>query len=584
MTADRSAALDGAQPPAPTHSRVRVRIILLAVAALALVLAGLTLLDALAVANDLRSGRVAFKTLTDQGLTGDGKLAVQAERGAAMFADADRRARGSVWLGGLGRIPFLGRPARWLQAASGTAARLGEEAAASVGRIEPRLKASGEPTGRLELISFVETELARLGRLVGDIRLPSTGGFLPPVTAADRELRSDLARLRRALVAGTVTTKGLRTFLAGPSTYVVLAANNAEMRSGGMVLQVGVLKASGGRVQAGGFRSTGEVVLPDPVPLPPELESLYGWLDPDTEWRNLGTSPNFPAIGPVYASMAQKSGLSRVDGVLQIDVLGVRALLEVIGPIEVDGRRYDPSNVEKLMMHDLYVVYGDEQFERRHEFSRLAAEAFRVLTERSSDLGKLAKAVSRAAAGRHLLAWSARPDEQRAWERLGMDGRLERDGFMATVQNHGGNKLDWFVRSSVELAVEHPEGRFRRVRAKIRIENLTPPGEPPYVAGNGLIVPKNVYQAFVAVYLPGWATNVELVGRKALVIGTDGPMRVIATRLDIRRAASEFVEVVFSVPPGMERIVLLPSARPAPVPFRIGDRTVDDSAKRALTV
>jgi len=584
VTADRSAALDGAQPPAPTHSRVRVRIILLAVAALALVLAGLTLLDALAVANDLRSGRVAFKTLTDQGLTGDGKLAVQAERGAAMFADADRRARGSVWLGGLGRIPFLGRPARWLQAASGTAARLGEEAAASVGRIEPRLKASGEPTGRLELISFVETELARLGRLVGDIRLPSTGGFLPPVTAADRELRSDLARLRRALVAGTVTTKGLRTFLAGPSTYVVLAANNAEMRSGGMVLQVGALKASGGRVQAGGFRSTGEVVLPDPVPLPPELESLYGWLDPDTEWRNLGTSPNFPAIGPVYASMAQKSGLSRVDGVLQIDVLGVRALLEVIGPIEVDGRRYDPSNVEKLMMHDLYVVYGDEQFERRHEFSRLAAEAFRVLTERSSDLGKLAKAVSRAAAGRHLLAWSARPDEQRAWERLGMDGRLERDGFMATVQNHGGNKLDWFVRSSVELAVEHPEGRFRRVRAKIRIENLTPPGEPPYVAGNGLIVPKNVYQAFVAVYLPGWATNVELVGRKALVIGTDGPMRVIATRLDIRRAASEFVEVVFSVPPGMERIVLLPSARPAPVPFRIGDRTVDDSAKRALTV
>ena len=561
-----------------------MRIVLLAVVALALVIAGLTLLDAMAIANDLRSGRGAFKALTDQGLTGDGNLADQAERGAALFAKAERRASGSVWLDGLAKIPFLGRPARWLQAASQTAANIGEEAAASVGRIEPRLNAAGEPTGRLELISLVEDELTRLGRLVGEIRLPSTGSFLPPVNSADRELRSDLVRLRRALVAGAVTTKGLRTFLTGPSTYVVLAANNAEMRSGGMVLQVGVLQASGGRVQAGGFRSTGEVVLQDPVPLPPEIESLYGWLDPDTEWRNLGTSPNFPGIGPVYASMAQKSGLSRVDGVLQIDVLGVRALLEVIGPIEVDGRRYDPSNVEKLMMHDLYVAYGDEQFERRHEFSRLAAEAFRVLTERSSDLGKLAKAVSRAAAGRHLLAWSARPDEQRAWERLGMDGRLERDGFMATVQNHGGNKLDWYVRSSVELSVEHPEGRFRRVRAKIKIENLTPPGEPPYVAGNGAIVPKNVYRAFVAVYLPGWATNVELVGREALVIGTDGPMRVIATRLDIGRAASEVVEVVFSVPPGMERILLLPSARPAPVPFRFGDRTVDDSAKRLVAV
>ena len=557
---------------------------MLAGAALVLAIGGLTLLDAMAVANDLRSGRVAFKTLTDRGLTGDGKLTVQAERGAASFGKADLRAQGSVWLDGLGRIPFLGRPARWLQAASDIAARLGEEAAASVRRIEPRLKASGESTGRLELISLVETELARLGRLVGDIRLPSTGGFLPPVNAADRELRSDLVRLRRALVAGTVTTKGLGTFLAGPSTYVVLAANNAEMRSGGMVLQVGVLKASAGRVQAGGFRSTGEVVLPDPVSLPPELESLYGWLDPDTEWRNLGTSPNFPGIAPVYASMAQKSGLSRVDGVLQIDVLGVRALLEVIGPIEVDGRRYDPSNVEKLMMHDLYVAYGDEQFERRHEFSRLAAEAFRVLTESSSDIGKLAKAVSRAAAGRHILAWSARPDEQRAWERLGMDGRLERDGFMVTVQNHGGNKLDWYLRSSVELQVERPAGRFRRIRAKILIDNVTPPGEPPYVAGNGLIVPKNVYRAFVAVYLPGWATNVELVGREALAIGTDGPMRVVATRLDIRQASSAVVELVFSVPPGMERIVLLPSARPVAIPYRIGDRTVDDSAKRILII
>ena len=64
----------------------------------------------------------------------------------------------------------------------------------------------------------------------------------------------------------------------------------------------------------------------------------------------------------------------------------------------------------------------------------------------------------------------------------------------------------------------------------------------------------------------------------------NGPMRVIATRLDISRASSAVVEVVFSVPPGMERILLLPSARPAPVPFRIGDRTVDDSAKRLVTV
>lgn len=525
-----------------------------------------------------------FEALTDQGLTGNGRLESEARRGAALFAKADRRAQGSIWLGGLGKIPFFGRPARWVRSASEVAARLGEEGAASAGRIEPQLDATGDPASRLALVELVETELARLQRLVRDVHLSSTGGFLPPVSSVDRELRADLARLRRALADGAIAARGLRSFLSGPTTYVVLAANNSEMRSGGMVLQVGVLQAGGGSIRAGGFRSTAELKLPEPVPLPAEIESLYGWLDPDTEWRNVGTSPNFPAAGPIYASMAEESGLSRVDGVLQIDVLGVRSLLEAIGPIDVDGRRYDSKNVERLVMHDLYVAYGNEQFERRHEFSRLAAEAFRVLTERTSDLGELAKAVRAAAAGRHLMAWSARPAEQQAWERLGIDGRIERDGFMVTVQNHGGNKLDWFVRTSVDLEVEEPAGRFRRVRARIRIDNPTPRRQPGYVTGNGVIVPKGVHRAFVAVYLPGWATNVEFVNRTALVIGTDGPMRVVATRLDIARASSAVVELVFSVPPGVERLILLPSARAVPMEVRLNDGVLDDSTRRILAV
>lgn len=586
MTTDRLAAVDGAPLPASPSGRrrKRVRVLLLVVVAFVLAWAALVLVDAFAVAHDLRAGRAAFAALTDEGFTGSGRLTAEARRGSALLAKADRRARKSVWLGALSKIPIAGRPARWLRSASRSVAELGAEAAISVARIEPRLDASGDPAARLQLLELLETETTRLRRLVDGVRLPSTGGFLPPVSSADRELRNDLTRLKRTLADGSVAVHGLRGFLSGPSTYVVLAANNAEMRAGGMVLQVGVLKATNGRLQAGGFRSTGEVVLDDPVPLPAELESLYGWLSPGTEWRNVGSSPNFPATAPIYAAMAQRSGLSRVDGALQIDVLGVRALLEVIGPVEVDGRRYDAANVERLLMHDLYVAYGDEQLERHHEFSRLAAEAFRVLAEGGADLADLARAVRSSAAGRHLMAWSNRPAEQEAWRRLGLDGPLERDGFMVTIQNHGGNKLDWYIRPSVKLAVEHPAGRFRRVRATIRIDNRTPLGQPIPVAGDGSIVKKNGYRAFVAVYLPGWATNVEFVGRKALVVGTDGAMRVVATRLDILRGESMEVELFFSVPPDEERMVLLPSARAVPVPFRIGDRTTNDATRRSVTV
>ncbi|MGH2785983.1 MAG: DUF4012 domain-containing protein [Actinomycetota bacterium] len=586
MTTERPTPLDGS-PPSPPHAqprRVRSKRALLVVAALVVVAGILTLLDALAVARDLRRGRDVFSALTDRGLSDDGILASEARKGASLFGTADRRARDSIWLGGLSKIPFLGRPARWLRSASGTAATLGEEAAVSVDRIEPLLDAGGDPAKRLALVDLVEKELTRLQGLVRDVRLPGTGGFLPPVSSADRELRADLTRLRGALADGAIAARGLRSFLTGPSTYVVLAANNSEMRAGGMVLQVGLLGARDGRIGAGGFRSTAELVLDEPVPLPAEFASLYGWLEPDREWRNVGTSPNFPGVAPIYAAMAERTGVPRVDGVLQIDVLGVRSLLEVIGPVVIDGRRYDATNVERLVMHDLYVTYGNEQFERRHEFSRLAAEAFRTLTQGSSDLVDVARAVQRAAAGRHLMAWSPRPLEQRAWERLEIDGRLERDGFMVTVQNHAGNKLDWFIRPSVSLQVEHPEGRLRRIRARISIDNPTPSGEPTYVGGDGRFVPPGDHRAFVAVYLPGWASNVSMVGHEVLVIGTDGPMRVVATRLDIARGGSAVVEVLFNVPPEVARIILLPSARAAPVTVRLEELVVDDSVMRALAI
>ncbi len=585
MTTDRPAAVDGAQYPLQIpHRRRRARVLVIVVATLAVAFAILTLVDAFAVARDLRSGRRAFSAMADRGLDGSGRLASEAAGGARLFARAERRAELSPWIGALAKVPLIGRPARWLRSATGAAASLGAEAAASVRRIEPQLDSGGHPAARLALVRLMESELVRLHGLVRKVRLPSTGGFLPPVNTADRELRADLARLRRSLADGAIAARGLRSFLAGPTTYVVLAANNSEMRAGGMVLQVGTLLAGDGRVSAGTFRSTAELKLPEPVPVPAELGSLYGWLEPGAEWRNVGSSPNFPATAPIYAAMAERTGLRSVDGVVQIDVLGVRSLLELIGPIAIDGRRYDASNVESLMMHDLYVAYGDVQFERRHEFSRLAAEAFRVLTERTSDLGEFARAVQKAAAGRHLLLWSSRPAEQKAWERLGLDGRLENDGMMVTVQNHGGNKLDWFVRTSVELSVERPEGKLRRIRARIRIDNPTPKGEPIYVAGDGGILPKGAYRAFVAVYLPGWATNVGFVNREPLVVGTDGPMRVVATRFDIGRGGFGIVELVFNVPDGVGGITVLPSARSVPVPFRLDGRTVDDSIPRGLAL
>jgi hypothetical protein len=567
--------------PHSTARRFRLRLLAALAAALVIPLT-LAVVDGMRIAHEVKAGRAAFARVAREGLSPQAPLRSLAEAGVRRFDNARLIAQRSPWLSAWAHVPILGRPARWLRVAAATTSSLSREAAGAIGRIEPRLRAKGASAGRLDLLKLVETEFIRLRTAVEGARLPSTGGFLPPVDAAGRELRADLERLRARLTNGIVAARGMRSFLRGPSTYAVLAANNAEMRAGGMPLQVGLLRTNGGRTEAGGFRSTGDLTLHRKVAIPPQIRALYGWLYPGTEWRNVGSSPNFPAVGPVYAAMAQRSGLGSVDGVFQIDVLGVRALLEVAGPVMVGGHRYGPGNVERLMMHDLYAAFGGEQVERRHEFSQLAAAVFQAVNARDARPDVLVRALRSAALGRHLLAWSSRPIEEQGWRSLGIDGSLVRDGLMLTVQNHTGNKLDWFLRPSMTLRVEERHGAWRRLHLKIRIENPTPAGQPKYIAGDGALVPPGDHRALVAVYLPGWATDIEMPGRTIVLVGPDGPSRVIGTRLDIARGTTAMLEVVFSVPPGVHWIVLIPSGRATPVPLRVGEHVTDDKVRRSV--
>ena len=586
MTTDTRAVSPGPPTLSSTHARRRRRVIWLTAAVVfagIAVTAGLAARDAIASARDLRVGRAVFHRIVAGGLSSS-SIRSEATTGAARFAAADARVSASRWIGGWARVPVLGAPARWLKAATAATSELAAQASGVAATLEPKLDTAHDPASRVALLDVVGAEFARLRAVVSEIDLPGAGWFLPPANAAARQLRDELARLHDALSDGMVATRGLRSFLGGPSSYLSLAANNAEMRAGGMVLQAGVLHARDGRVEAGEFRSTAELILRETVPVPKEIDALYGWLGPGREWRNTGSSPNFPVVAPVYAAMARRTDLGPVDGAVQLDLPALASLLRVVGPVEVDGRRYDAGNVERLVMHDLYVEYGAVQFERRHEFSKLAAATFAALAGRRWDPRAMIRGLGEAAAGRHLLVWSARPVEQAAWRRLGVDGSLERDGLMVTIQNHTGNKEDWFLRSTVDVSAEQIPGRGKQVTLRIRIENPTPRREPTYILGDSSLVPRGTYRAMVAVYLPGWAENVKIPATTPLLVGPDGPMRVIGTRVDVPLRGAAVVTVVFEAPLGQQGIEILPAGRHRPIRYRFEGQVLTDARPRRIAL
>ena len=132
--------------------------------------------------------------------------------------------------------------------------------------------------------------------------------------------------------------------LQGPRNYLLLAANNSEMRVGsGAFLSVGVLSTADGSLHLGPVRSIIDFNLPDDrVPLTGDLADRWGWLEPNREWRNLASSPRFDANAELATQMWKASTGQDVDGVMAIDIDALRAMLAATGPVVVDGTRSMP--------------------------------------------------------------------------------------------------------------------------------------------------------------------------------------------------------------------------------------------------
>ena len=108
----------------------------------------------------------------------------------------------------------------------------------------------------------------------------------------------------------------------------------------------------------------------------------------------------------------------QVDGVLAIDVAGLRQIMTATGPVQVGGTTVDAANVEQYLLHDQYAGLSDNatgDAAREDALGCIADDVLRQLQGQSTDLRSLASAVSGAVAGRHLMVWSSDPAAQAAW-------------------------------------------------------------------------------------------------------------------------------------------------------------------------
>lgn len=562
--------------------------VLVAVGAVGLVLVVGAVVDVVRLRGHLYQGRDA---LTSVGLDSlDTGLVPTMDAAADEMAAARSIAHDSPFLSILGVLPGVGSQVGALRDLTEVADQLGSEARTTAATINVDLDAAGKDASeRVTLLDTVLSELDRIEAIIDDIDLGADGWLLPPLADARTDVAEKLDEVPGRLAEARTYAGGIRQLLAGPTRYFVMAGNNAEMRAGaGMPLSGGVVTIENGDIEFGAFQPLAYKRFGSPpVEYPKGWDATYRrWLF-GRSFPQTAVSPNFRITGPMYGIMAEALGFGPVDGVIQVDAVALAYLLLAIGPVEMDGVTYDAYNVAEKLLNESYLSYAtlDERSDRLDLQSKLAAAIFEAFKVREVPVTSLASAMQDAAVGRHLLASSKDSRVQNLWESAGADGAIPDDGLMVTVQNLGGTKLDWFVQPSTTLNMVRSIDGSWKARLTVAVKNPVPPPDKTnaYIEGSFSYDKKGTHSAMVAVYLPKAAYSVRSIDFETSDLGSDPPLQMIATRIQVPRGETVRTGYEFRLPADVDTATLLPSGRVWAMPVTVNDRYYDDLANRTIS-
>jgi hypothetical protein len=479
-------------------------------------------------------------------------------------------------------LPVAGRQLRSLTALSAAAGQVARVGAATMRESETVLALPHrEGPDRIALLQRVTVMAERADRDLAHVPLGPANALIHPIATKRAEFSKDLDQLRTGLRRGGAAAAGLADLLQGPHRYLLLAANNAEMRSGsGSFLAAGVIQTDGGRITLGPTQQTADLLLDgDQVALTGDLADRWGWLQPNREWRNLATTPQFDVTGALAAQMWKAKTGEDVDGVLAVDVEALREVLKVTGAVPGPLGPVNKDNVVHTLLHDQYLV-GDPLSATRHENQgAVAATAMAAIQQGGVDVLPLGSGLARAVEGRHLLLWSAQPSTESTWVRAGAAGTTAPEDLFVAVLNRGGNKLDQYLQVTSDLA-RTQKGSVSQFELRIRLHNTAPTGEPPYIAGPNPLsgVGEGVYSGILAVDLPGAVGRAGVDGVSSFAaIGSEGPSEVLGVSVTVARGESVEYVVRFQLRGDHGMVRFEPSARvPAVAWTAPGMRFTDD--------
>ena len=434
-------------------------------------------------------------------------------------------------------------------------------------------------------IEAASTSVASTRRIVEDA---GQVWLAPPVRTRIDRLDASLAKGGDQLDALALTLKVLPGLLGegGPRRAFAGFTTPSEVRGlGGILGNFAELEATDGFLKLtrtgrdSDLNREGRPAAERTVQAPPGYLGTWGSYGPQTLWQNVTLSPDGPSVAQAVAGLYPQSGGKPVDIVAMVDANGLAALLELTGPVTVR------SWPEPLTSANATAILGIQQYERYPDndkrvafLTELTRTTFeRLLTLDPKRLRLASGCLGRAVKDRHLVLWSARPEEQLAFSNLGVSGALPQPTDAEEVagvvlNNAAGNKIDWFTShtTKVERSFDTATGERLSVVTTTITNDAPKSGLPAYVADSvdaGPGAKPGDHRLLVSAYGTGVVDTAQVSSRSVPVtMSRETGLDVATALVQVPAGTTREVTFVFRTKSDgrpARRLTLLPDQRPA---------------------
>lgn len=302
-------------------------------------------------------------------------------------------------------------------------------------------------------------------------------------------------------------------------TYLVLFQNAAELRpTGGFITGFSLLTIKGGKVLTNDFHSGAyfhdhypyELGYSPPKPLGKYL-NVSQWHFQDSNY-----SPDFPTTARTITGVWGKSGLSKISGVVAINTELAADLLNLTGPLRINGYDLDLSYYTGLPEDcrsggrnftsgnlicrlEFYVEKagkGKGTETRKVILDKISDSVIKKISASSAEIWpKLVDFVFKHLKQKNLMIFASSEKEQALIAELGYAGEVREsagDYLYVNDSNFGGLKTNLYMQETVEQGLEKREDGTWRKTVKIKYYNPVP--YDGWLSG--------YYKDFVRIYVP----------------------------------------------------------------------------------